>query len=179
MATVKSKSKSKPKPKSKSKPAPKAKAKPAPKAKGKPVSTSYPAPPLPPAPLPPDAIERVLVRLTVLGPDGPQSFENGDDISIKPPTLFAVEPRTPMTRRYSYLLQQETAPNAGAVVLLLVFDAQSALPTRLPPAGAWQRAVVRGKVRLLASELQLTRAQIVSFIGGHEPPPTDAKPPYT
>jgi hypothetical protein len=50
---------------------------------------------------------------------------------------------------------------------------------RLPPSGAWLRAVVDGTVHVLTSDLVLTRKAITAWIGGHEPPTTPAQPPYT
>jgi hypothetical protein len=124
------------------------------------------------------AIVAVPVQLIVLGPQGPRAYDDSG-IEVGPPTLFAVAPAAPVTRRYLYLLQKETDPETGVIVLLLVADTHHAAATRVPPAGAWQCAIVTGTVHLLASNLELTRQDIVAFIGGHEPPPTPAKPPHT
>lgn len=142
---------------------------------------SNPAPGGPaPAPGAPGAlpIESVPVQLIALEPTGAQAYDNTDELQIGPPTLFAVAPLTAVARRYLYLLQQETEPDTGLVVLLSIVDTRDAAATRVPPAGAWQRAIVPGTVHLLASDLELTREQIVAFMGGHEPPPTQARPPY-
>jgi hypothetical protein len=123
-------------------------------------------------------IDAVPVQLIVLDASGPLAYDNPDDLQLGPPTLFAVAPVAPVARRYLYLLQQETDPESGFIVLLSIVDTSEVAGTRVPPVGAWQRAIVRGTVHLLASDLELTREQIAAFIGGHEPPPQRAHPPY-
>src|ERR1043166_5759539 len=123
------------------------------------------------------AIEAVTVQLIVLDASGPLVYDNPDELQLGPPTLFAVGAVSAIGKRYLYLLQQETDPESGFVVLLSILDTSEAPSTRVPPVGCWQRAIVRGTVHLLASDLELTREQIVAFIGGHEPPPTRAQPP--
>ena len=120
--------------------------------------------------------EAVAYRLLVLGADGPQTYADGaDEIVVAPPTLFAVAPDAPSPRRYHFLLQKEDA--SGWVVLLHVVD--GAAPTRVPAAPGWQRAIVNGTVHVIASDFPLSREDIVALIGGHEPPPSSARPPYS
>jgi hypothetical protein len=64
----------------------------------------------------------------------------------------------------------------------MLFDRSSAADDgnglRLPPSGAWLRAIVEGTVYVLASDLVLSRKSITAWIGGREPPTMPAKPPY-
>ena len=124
-------------------------------------------------------IEAVSAQLIVLDANGPRTYDHPDELQVGPPTLFAVAPVVPTDKRYLYLLQKETKPETGYIVLLLVVDTREGAGTRVPPAGAWQRAIIKGTVHLIASNLELTRDQIVAFMGGHEPPPTTAQPPFT
>lgn len=164
--------------------APKAPAKPAPKAAQK---TAKKAPPKstakktakhhPPAGGAPQ-IEAATFRLTILEGNGTHDFDTGvDQIVIAPPTWFAATLTAPLDKRYLYLLQKEKA--TGYIVLLLLTDRDAGGGQRLPPAGAFQRAIVAGTVHVLGSDDPLNRAQIVAAIGGHEPPPTSTRPPYT
>jgi hypothetical protein len=86
----------------------------------------------------------------------------------------------PPNKRYLYLVQQEA--DTGLIVLLLLFDQSSAGEPRgalrLPPSGAWLRAVVEGTVYVLASNLVLSRKSITAWLGGSDPT-TPALPPYT
>jgi len=109
------------------------------------------------------------------------------DCALIPPTWFSVTLTASTSKRYLYLVQQETA--TGVVVLILLFDrgaeagtavdADDSAGLRLPPRGSWLRAVVDGAVYVLASDLKLNRKAITAWIGGHEPPTTPALPPYT
>jgi len=111
----------------------------------------------------------------------------GCDCALIPPTWFSVTLTASTSKRYLYLVQQETA--TGVVVLILLFDrgaeagtavdADDSAGLRLPPRGSWLRAVVDGAVYVLASDLKLNRKAITAWIGGHEPPTTPALPPYT
>ena len=109
------------------------------------------------------------------------------DCALIPPTWFSVTLTASTSKRYLYLVQQETA--TGVVVLILLFDrgaeagtavdADDSAGLRLPPRGSWLRAVVDGAVYVLASDLKLNRKAITAWIGGHEPPTTPALPTYT
>lgn len=143
------------------------------------------------------AIEDIAFRMTVLDERG--THDHDSDAALIPPTWFSVELAAATAKRYLYLVQHET--DTGLVVLILLFD-RTALPfgsaarghapageyggpcddscgLRLPPSGAWLRAVVDGTVFVLASDLVLTRKSITAWIGGHEPPTVPARPPYT
>jgi hypothetical protein len=147
------------------------------KSKSTAKSPPKPKPTSAPVPL---AIEAVPFALSLLGADGPHRIDDqADAYKVKPPTLFAVVPIAPVTKRYLYLIQEQTEPKTRFLVLMLVFDTRDAAPARVPPTGAWQRAIVSGPVSLLASDLQLSRKDLVVFRGGHEPPPTKAEPPFT
>ena len=126
----------------------------------------------------PLAIEAVTARLIVLHSHGVQSYDRPKEIQIGPPTLFALLPVAPVAKRYLYLIQQQTDPRTGLIVLMLVGDTREGGGARVPPVGAWQRAIVKGTVHLLASDLQLTLKQIIAFRQGHEPPPTQTQPPF-
>jgi len=69
------------------------------------------------------------------------------------------------------------------IVVILLFDRSTAQADgsalRLPPSGAWLRAVVDGTVYVLASDLVLSRKAITAWIGGREPPTTPPQPHYT
>jgi hypothetical protein len=103
--------------------------------------------------------------------DGP-----GDEHTVEPPTWFAVVPETPPAERYVYVLQRELP--SRRVVLDMLADTGEQPATRIPPRGAWTRAIVDGTVHVLASDQALTRDDLSKYIGGHEPPTTPAKPPY-
>jgi hypothetical protein len=125
------------------------------------------------------AIEDTAFTMTVLEDHVPRDYDC--DCALIPPTWFSVTLTAATKKRYLYLVQKET--ETGLIVLILLFD-RSALgedssELRLPPSGAWMRAVVDGTVYVLASDLMLTRKAITAWIGGHEPPTTPAKPPYT
>ena len=118
--------------------------------------------------------EAVDFDIVVRGASGTTTYgEDTNEISIAPPTLFALQLTAVTTRRYLHLIQKDASDQ---IVLLAVIDGSGA--TRMPPNPAWQRAVVDGTLHLLMSDLLLSRGDIVSVIGGHEPPPTDARPPY-
>lgn len=122
------------------------------------------------------AIEDVAFRMTVL--DGSAAREIASDAAVRPPTWFSVALAEPLRKRFLYLVQQET--DTGLIVMLMLFDREAAgdaAELRLPPSGAWQRAVVDGSVYVLASDLVLSRKAITAWIGGGEPPTT--MPPYT
>lgn len=125
------------------------------------------------------AIEAAAFRMTVLE-DGGQRDRDGDS-AIVPPTWFSVALGAPPGKRFLYVVQQEAA--TGLIVPLLLFDRSAAGEhgngLRVPPSGAWIRAVVEGTVHVLASDLVLSRTSITAWLGGSEPPTTPAQPPYT
>jgi hypothetical protein len=125
------------------------------------------------------AIEDTAFHLTMLDDHVPRDYEC--DCALMPSTWFSVTLSASTQKRYLYLVQHET--DTDLVVLLLLFD-RSVGPCdsdglRLPPSGAWLRAIVDGPVYVLATDLALTRKAITAWIGGREPPTTPAKPPYT
>jgi hypothetical protein len=131
------------------------------------------------------AIEDTPFTMTVL--EDRVSRDRDDDCALAPPAWFSVTLAASTKKRYLYLIQKETA--TGLIVLIMLFD-RSALGDggdggdgtqglRLPPSGAWMRAIVDGAVYVVASALVLTRKAITAWIGGHEPPTTPAMPPYT
>jgi hypothetical protein len=121
------------------------------------------------------AIEDVPFRMTVL--DNHVSRDRDYDSPVRPPTWFSVTLTAPIEKRYLYLVQRET--DSGLIVLIMLFDRSGAAADdiRLPPSGAWLRAVVDGTVHVINSDLVLSRKSITAWIGGDEPPP--AMPPYT
>ncbi len=150
--------------------APKAAAKKAP-AKGKGASGKIAAP-TPAGDLP--EIVAIPFDLNVL--DGLE--ERTVTTAIAPPTYFSVTLREASPKRFVHLIQTEN--NKGWVVLSLLGDAEGlGALRRLPGAGAWMRAVVHGEVRVLAADVPLLREEIAKFLGGHEPAPQQARPPYT
>jgi hypothetical protein len=134
------------------------------------------------AALPPSyqlAIEDTAFRMHVLDERGARDYDC--DCALIPPAWFSVTIAASTQKRYLYLVQKETG--TGLVVLILLFDrattSEDSNGLRLPPGGAWLRAVVDGAVYVLASDLVLSRKSITAWIGGHEPPTTPARPPYT
>lgn len=125
------------------------------------------------------AIENIAFRMTVLDERGARDYDC--DAALIPATWFSVELAASTGKRYLYLVQHET--DTDLVVLILLFDrgatGEDSSGLRLPPSGAWLRAVVDGTVFVLASDLALTRKSITAWIGGHEPPTVPARPPYT
>lgn len=124
------------------------------------------------------AIEDVAFQMTVLDERGPRDAD--PDHALRPATWFSVTLTAPLAKRYLYLVQEET--DTGLLVLILLFDrsATTEAPSlRLPPSGAWLRAVVDGAVSVITSDLVLSRKSITAWIGGGEPPTTPALPPYT
>lgn len=122
------------------------------------------------------ASEAIAYALIVRASTGSTTYTDAtDEIVVGPPTLFALAPVAPPTRRFLYLIQKEAA--SGHIVLVHVVDGAGA--TRVPAATGWQRAIVEGTLHLLASDLLLTRADLVALIGGHEPPPSSTKPPFS
>ena len=128
------------------------------------------------------AIENTAFDMTVLDGGCPRPYDC--DAALMPSTWFSLTLSASTEKRYLYLVQQET--DTGLVVVIMLFD-RAACPTssadcaglRLPPSGAWLRAVVDGPVSVLASDLVLSRKAITAFVGGHEPPTVPARPPYT
>ncbi|HEU4732321.1 MAG TPA: hypothetical protein VFT22_30715 [Kofleriaceae bacterium] len=124
------------------------------------------------------AIEDTPFRITVL--DDPVPRDHDCESALAPATWFSVTLSGSTRKRYLYLVQSET--DTGLVVVILLFDRTAATSgageLRLPPSGAWMRAVVDGTVHVLASDLVLTRKSITAWIGGREPM-TPARPPYT
>jgi hypothetical protein len=135
----------------------------------------------PSAALPPPyqlAIEDTAFAMTVLEDDAARDYDC--DCALIPATWFSVALTGPTKKRYLYLVQKET--DTGLIVLLLLQDLRALADDtaiRLPPSGAWMRAVVDGAVYVVASDLVLTRKAITAWIGGREPPTTPARPPYT
>ncbi|HEX7838364.1 MAG TPA: hypothetical protein VF469_12905 [Kofleriaceae bacterium] len=137
---------------------------------------------IPAATLPPPyelAIEDAEFRMTVLEEHVPRDYAS--DCTVVPPTWFSVTLTEPIQKRYLYLVQKET--DTGLIVVIMLFDRSAAQgdgnALRLPPSGAWLRAVVDGTVYVLASNLVLSRKAITAWIGGREPPTTPPQPPYT
>jgi hypothetical protein len=125
------------------------------------------------------AIEDTPFQMTVLDDHVPRDCDC--DRALLPPAWFSVTLQASTKKRYLYLVQKET--DTGLVVVILLYDrsalAEDTHGLRLPPSGAWLRAVVDGAVYVLASDLVLSRKSITAWIGGHEPPTIPAKPPYT
>lgn len=125
------------------------------------------------------AIEDTPFQLTVLDERVPR--DQDCDCVLTPPAWFSVTITASTKKRFLYLVQKET--DTGLIVLILLFDrdaiSEDSNGLRMPPNGAWVRAVVDGAVYVLASDLALNRKSITAWIGGHEPPTTPAKPPYT
>jgi hypothetical protein len=125
------------------------------------------------------AIEDAEFHMTVLEEHVPRDYDS--DCAVVPPTWFSVTLTEPVQKRYLYLVQKET--DTGLIVVILLFDRSTAQADgsalRLPPSGAWLRAVVDGTVYVLASDLVLSRKAITAWIGGREPPTTPPQPPYT
>lgn len=137
---------------------------------------------IPAAALPPPyelAIEDAEFHMTVLEEHVPRDYDS--DCAVVPPTWFSVTLTEPIQKRYLYLVQKET--DTGLIVVIMLFDRSTAQgdgnALRLPPSGAWLRAVVDGPVHVLASNLVLSRRAITAWIGGREPPTTPPQPPYT
>lgn len=131
------------------------------------------------------AIEDTAFQLMVLEDHVARDYDC--DCALIPATWFSLTLTAATSKRYLYLVQQETA--TGLVVVILLFDRgaeagedghpDDSAGLRLPPRGSWLRAVVDGAVYVLASDLKLNRKAITAWIGGHEPPTTPALPPYT
>jgi hypothetical protein len=125
------------------------------------------------------AIEDVPFQLTTLDDRGARNHDC--ERALLPATWFSVTPTAPIQKRYLYLVQQET--DTGLIVLILLFDRSAAAndrdDLRLPPSGAWLRAVVDGAVYVITSDLVLSRKSISAWIGSDDPPTTPALPPYT
>jgi hypothetical protein len=123
------------------------------------------------------AIEDMPFAITVLEDRAPR--EHDGDAALAAATWFSVTLTASTRKRCLYLVQSET--DTGFVVLILLFDRTAVTgddALRIPPNGAWLRAVVDGTVRVLASDLALTRKSITAWIGGRDPI-TPARPPYT
>ncbi len=119
------------------------------------------------------ATQAVDVTLEILTSDGIQTVSGGT--AVPAGRWFAAVPKTPSARRYHFVLQWQG--KTKKFVLCHLVDGAGA--TRLPPAGGWSRALDTGKIHVLASDLPLTRPQIATIIGGHEPPTGVLKPPNT
>jgi len=124
------------------------------------------------------AIEGMPFQLTVLdgtdaaGPTGGAGAAPRDS-RLAPQTWFSVALSAATKKRYLYLVQKDA--QTGVVDLLLLCDRQSlegdppALGLRMPPHGAWLRALVDGCVHVLASDLVLNRKSVTAWIGGRDP----------
>jgi hypothetical protein len=126
------------------------------------------------------AIEDAAFQMKILDDRGARDYDC--ECALLPPVWFSVTLTVPTRKRFLYLVQQETA--TGLVVLLMLYERDTGADAerhdlRLPPSGAWLRAVVDGTVHVLTSDLVLSRKAITAWIGGHEPPTTPAQPPYT
>jgi len=125
------------------------------------------------------AIEDAEFHMTVLE-DGTRR-DHDCDCAVVPPTWFSVMLTAPTRKHYLYLVQKET--ETGLIVVIMLFDRSAANDDgdglRLPSSSGWLRAVVDGTVYVLASNLVLRRKAITAWIGGHEPPTTPPRPPYT
>ena len=92
------------------------------------------------------AIEDTEFRMTILEDHVPRDHDC--DSALVPPTWFSVSLAAPASKRYLYLVQEET--DTGLIVLLMLFDRSAAADDRdglrLPPSGAWLRAIVEGPV---------------------------------
>lgn len=103
----------------------------------------------------------------------------GEEIELAAGTWCALTIAPGVNKRFLYLLQAE---ENGAFVLYMLTDLKAVGPElmlRLPRTGAFLRTLVTGTLHVLGSNKQLSREQIAKHIGGHEPPPQQAKPPYT
>ena len=127
------------------------------------------------------AIEDTAFQMTVLDERVGNDVEYDVDCALLPSAWFSVTVAAATKKRYLYLVQKQTG--TGLVSLILLFDLVAAgvdsNGLRLPPNGAWLRAVVDGAVYVLASDLVLTRKSIAAWIGGYEPPATPARPSCT
>jgi hypothetical protein len=150
-------------------------------AKKKPAATKKKPAPKEPETLALPAIEAAPFSLKIIDGGVERSFEKrADEITIMPPTWFAVALTAPVEKRYLHLIQMEK--DSRKLVIFLLAD-RTALgagdAVRLPAQGAWLRAIVEGTIHVLVADVGLSRAQIVKALGGHQPPPTQAMPPYT
>lgn len=133
-----------------------------------------------PTALPPPyqlAIEDAPFRMAILEDHVPRDYDC--DTALVPPSWFSVTLTRPPNKRYLYLVQEET--DTGFIAPLLLIDRSASredTDLRLPPGGAWLRAIVEGTVYVLASDLVLSRKSITAWLGAREPPPP-AGPPYT
>ena len=124
-----------------------------------------------------NASAAVAFHVIVLGPNGTTTYtEDTRELVIGPPTWVAVVPVPATVRRYTYLLQKEDSPS-GRIVLLQMIDGSGV--TRIPAGNGWIRAIIEGTFHLIESDLLLNREDFVAIIGGHEPPPVEARPPFT
>jgi len=121
-----------------------------------------------------DAVEIVAIPFDLRILDGLD--EVTFDGPVKPPTYFAVQFKGPLAKRFVHVIQKD---ERGWVVMILLGDRESlGKVKRVPCEGAWLRAIVDGPVHVLGADLPLLREEIAKYLGGHEPPPTQAKPPY-
>lgn len=98
------------------------------------------------------------------------------DGPVRPPTYFAVQLQGPLAKRFVHVIQKD---ERGWVVMMLLGDRESlGKVKRVPCDGAWLRAIVDGPVHVLGADIPLLRDEIAKYLGGHEPGPTQAKPPY-
>jgi hypothetical protein len=124
------------------------------------------------------AIEDAEFRMTVR--DDHAARDHDSDCAVVPATWFSVTLTAPTRKRHLYLVQKET--DTRLIVVMMLFDRAAdhdGAGLRLPSTSGWLRAVVDGTVYVLASDLVLSRKAITAWIGGHEPPTTPPRPPYT
>jgi hypothetical protein len=121
------------------------------------------------------SVQDVEVRVEVLTSTGIQKLAR---LEVPRGQWCAMFPKKPPARRYQYVLQwQADSPKGKDFILCHLVDGVGA--TRLPPANGWIRALDRGELQVLTSDVLLSRRQIAAIIGGHEPPSGIAKPPNT
>jgi|GEM_PF-5009426 len=126
-------------------------------------------------------ITAVPFDTSYLGDTGAENTvaSDGEDVALATGTWFAVTIAPGASKRFLHLLQSE---EQGTFVLYMLADRDASSSTsslRLPANGAFMRALVTGTLHVLGANKPLSRAQIAKHIGGHEPPPQQAKPPYT
>lgn len=134
-----------------------------------------------PAPRPyPGPIDAVPFELLVRKPDGTATnFGNksGRTAVELPGDYFAVVLTVPPARRFLHFVQLHDPKKWPVLIQLL--DTAAAPVVRIPAEGAWQRPmVVKGTVRVYATDVPLTWEQLLLYAGPHEPAPTPARPPY-
>lgn len=127
---------------------------------------------------PPIPITAIPFQLHYLDGDNVEQV-GGSDLAYRATTCIAVTMTAPIARRYLHLVQTE---QDNAFVFYMVADRDAlagAAQIRLPQAGSFLRAMVQGTFHVFGADKRLSRDDIHNHIRGHEPPPQNAKPPYT